>query len=637
MENIDNMGKNTLEALSRDNLTESGRKKLTREIVCGMVAICCLVSGLIYTYVIKGAYAVVPSLLYFIGFLIEGIPVIVQAVKGVFSKNLTNAMEILVAVAIIACVFNQDLVLALLIPLILNAVHILEERSIMGGRDVIDGLKNMQQETALLIENDKETVVSAKTLKIGQHIKVKAGEGIPIDGVVVSGETHIDQKSLTGEPEPAHVRAGDTVYAGTVNLDGVIVIEVKKEYVDTSFSKILGLLEKSESISIPESKLIDKFLGYYIPFVLAVAAAVALVSRDITKAIAILVVSCPCGYMLVSSAPMIAALSVSTKRGILIKNSKFVEALTEIDTVVFDKTGTITKGELSLTQAHPFEDNSIPTLLTTAATVAIGSTHPVSRAVISYIGDMPFDKNAQVHEVSGGGVEGKAEDGSIVRFGKREWIESFGINIPDDFAVGTVGSVSYVTKDDKLVGRLCFDDTLRENVKQSIEFLKQTGVEKTVMLTGDREEPARFIGNKAGVDTVYARLLPQDKLDILKTLRTDEHRVLAVGDGINDALALREADVGVAMGAMGSDLAIESADIALMNNNLENIPFVIELAKKTRKIIYQNLTLSLVISVAMIALSAFGIVSALAGSLLHNCGAFVVLFNSSRILNKKDN
>ena len=632
MENINNMGANTLESLSRDNLTEEGRKRLTREIISGAAAISCLAVGLIYTYVIKGAYPIVPQILYFIGFLIEGIPVMIQAVKGVFTKNLTNAMEILVAVAIIACVFNKDLIIALLIPLILNAVHILEERSIMGGRDVIDGLKNMQQSTAILYENGVDTVVDAKTLKIGQQIKVKPGSVVAIDGVVVSGETHIDQKSLTGEPEPAHVRQGDTVYAGTVNLDGMIIVEVQKEYVDTSFSKILSLLENSENISIPESRLIDKFMGYYIPFVLSVAAAVALVNRDISNAIAILVVSCPCGYMLVSSAPMIASLGVATKRGILIKNSKFIESLTEIDTVVFDKTGTITKGELSLTEAKPFGITLVPELLKTAASVAVDSTHPVSRAVISYVGSMNYAKDLDVHEISGGGVEGTDKDGNIVRFGKRSWIESFGINIPDSFASDSIGSVSYVSVNGKLLGYLCFNDTLRENVSESIEALKNIGVEKTVMLTGDREESARIIGDSAGVDEVFSRLLPQDKLERLKGLKTGEHKVLAVGDGINDALALREADVGIAMGAMGSDLAIESADIALMNNNLENIPFVMTLATKTRRIIYQNLTLSILISVLMIALSAFGVIPAIVGSLLHNCGAFVVLINSSRLL-----
>ena len=633
MENINNMAANSLEALSRDNLSDKGKKRLARDIVCGAIAIACLAVGFIYSLIFPNA-TTIPALLYTIGFLVEGVPVFVSAVKGIMTRNLTNAMEILVSVAIIACYFSQQLVLAVLIPLILNIVHLLEERSIMGGRDVIEGLKKMQQSTAILLDGDEETVVDAKTLKVGQRIVVRPGAGIPIDGVVVSGETHIDQKSLTGEPQPAEVGVGDSVYAGTVNINGRIVVEVQKEYVDTSFSKILKLLENSENISIPESRLIDRFMMYYIPFVLAVAAAVALIEADISRAIAILVVSCPCGQMLVSSAPMIAALSVATRRGILIKNSKFIEELTEIDAVVFDKTGTVTEGDLFLNAALTAEGVSREQLMSAAAAVASASTHPVSRAVMNAIEDAEYDRTYAVKEISGKGMEGVSEDGvHTLRFGNLEWIRE-GCEIPEGFGEEIEGSVSYVSLDGQLLGCLGFGDRVREGAATSIEELRTLGVEQTVMLTGDRQAPAGAICRQVGIDTLHAGLLPQQKLDRLHELR-DNYSVLAVGDGINDALALREADVGIAMGAMGSDLAIQSADIALMNNNLKNIPIAIKLARQTKRLVYQNLALSIGISVLMIGLSAFGVISALAGSLLHNCGAFAVLLNSSRLLKMK--
>ena len=632
MENLDNIGKNSLEALSRDNLTEKGKKKLKREIISGAIALICLFSGLLVSWIFPEK-TTIPALFYTIGFLIEGIPIFVVAIKGVFTKNIENAMEMLVSIAIIACYFTGDLILSLLIPLILNIAHILEERSIMGGRDVIDGLRKMQQSTAILLDGDTETVVDAKSLKVGQRILVKPGAGIPIDGVVISGETNIDQKSLTGEPQPAHATVGDTVYAGTVNIDGRIVVEVQKEYVDTSFSNILNLLEKSESISIPETRIIDRFMMYYIPFVLAIAAGVALVTSDITKAIAILVVSCPCGQMLVSSAPMIAALSAATKRGILIKNSKFIEELTDIEVVVFDKTGTVTVGDLSLTEVAPVDGVTRDELMSVAANVASASTHPISRALMAEIGDITYSKDYKVTELSGKGMEGVSSDGiHNVKFGNLDWISSLGIEVPAEN--GIIGSVSYVVYDNKLLGYLCFNDTARKEAKEGIDTLKSMGIEKTVMLTGDRREAAEKICEEIGIDTLEAQLLPEDKLSSLKNLKEDNF-VLAVGDGINDALALKEAHVGIAMGAMGSDLAIQSADIALMNNNLLNIPFAIRLAKQTKKIIYQNLALSIGISALMIGLSAFGVISALAGSVLHNVGAFVVLINSSRILKSK--
>ena len=400
MENIDNMTRSSLEALSRENLTEASRKKLRVEILCGVATLSLLAAGLIYTYLLGNRYPLIPPLLYFIGFLIEGVPVIVAGVKGLFTKNLTNAMELLVGIAIIACVFNQDMILALLIPLILNVVHLLEERSIMGGREVIDNLIKLQQRTATVLEDGVEREVEAQQLQIGQRIVVKPGMGIPIDGVIVSGQTNIDQKSLTGEPHPAFAKEGDTVYAGTTNLDGRIVVEVKKAYENTTFSKILQLLEQSEGISVPESRLIDRFLAGYIPFVLGVAAVVSLITRDITQAIAILVVSCPCGQMLVNSAPMIAALSAATKRGILIKNSKFIEELTQIDTVVFDKTGTITKGELTLTATVPYEGAvGEEELLYQAAALAAASNHPVSRAVLQSVEESRIDRDLTVREI----------------------------------------------------------------------------------------------------------------------------------------------------------------------------------------------------------------------------------------------
>ncbi len=631
MENIDHIAKNSLEALTKDNLTTDEKKKLRREILSGTVAVSCLAVGLIY-YFLFPANKVVPALFYTVGFLVEGIPVFICAVKGVLSKDLTNAMEMLVAIAIIACYFTGDLVLAVLIPLILNIAHFLEERSIMGGREVIDGLRRMQQDTAILLDGENEVEVDAKTLKTGQQILIKPGTGIPIDGIVISGDTNIDQKSLTGEPQPAHITTGDKVYAGTVNIDGRIVVEVEKEYIDTSFSNILTLLEESENISIPETRLIDRFMKYYIPLILVITAAIALVTMDINKAIAILVVSCPCGQMLVSSAPMIAALSAATKRGILIKNSKFIEELTEIDAVVFDKTGTVTKGDLSLTAIKTSNGVNNDELLYCAATVASASSHPVSRALMYSINGTNYPTDYEVHEISGKGMKGISPDGNhTILFGNSVWLSELEIDIPNTLSDGLFGSVSYVVSDNRLLGALCFNDTVRPEAKDGINTLKDIGINKTVMLPGDRKEAAERICTQVGIDSLEAQLLPQDKLNSLKKLK-ETHYVLAVGDGINDALALREAHVGIAMGAMGSDLAIQSADIALMNNNLLNIPFAIKLARRTRAIIYQNLALSICISLAMITLSAFGVITALAGAILHNIGAFAVLINSSRII-----
>lgn len=631
MESIDNMAKNSLSALSQEELTDKEQQKIKKRVIKATISVSCLIVGLIYG-VLFPTRTVVPAFFYTIGFLIEGIPIFIVAVKGILSKELKNAMEMLVVIAIVACYLTGQLVLSILIPLILNIAHFLEERSIVGGREVIEGLRKMNHNTAILYENGEEREVSPQELKKEQTIIIKPGAGIPIDGIVLFGKTNVDQKSLTGEPQPEPIKEGDPVYAGTVNIDGQILVRVEKEYVDTSFSKILNLLEEAENIATPESRLIDRFMKYYIPFVLVVAVAVAMFSSDISKAIAILVVSCPCGQMLVSSAPMIAALSVAIKRGILIKNSKFIEELTEVNAVVFDKTGTITKGDLMLTDVLAVEGIEKEELLRVALTVAEASTHPISRALLRGVSDLKGLEGFEVKEVSGKGMQGTSTDESeTILFGNKLWMETNEVLVNEGFDSELIGSVSYVAYNGKLLGCLCFNDTVREEAKPCIQELKSLGAQKVVVLTGDRKEAANRICKDMDIDEVKAQLLPFDKLQSIQELR-EEYTVLAVGDGINDALALKEANVGIAMGAMGSDLAIQSADIALMNNNLENIPFAIKLAHQTKDIIYQNLALSCMISLAMIIFSALGYISALAGTILHNFGAFVVLINSSRIL-----
>lgn len=632
MKNINHTGSDNLEALSHTALSRSKKRKLKAEIISAAIALSCIAIGLVYEYLLPGN-AVIAPLLYTVAFLAEGLPVFKAAIKGVFTRDFTNAMEMLVAIAIIACYLSGDLILSAIIPLILNLAHFLEERSIVGGRDIIDGLRQMQQSAAILLDGDTERRVDAKELQIGQRILIRPGAGVPIDGRIIQGESHVDQKSLTGEPEPVHVKAGDSVYAGTVNLDSQLVVEVQKEFVDTSFSHILTFLEKAERIAVPESRLIDRFMRYYIPFILAIAAAVALFTSDLGKAIAILVVSCPCGQMLVSSAPMIAALSVATKRGILIKNSKFIEELGEIDAVVFDKTGTITEGALALTDHVSADGVSSEELLEAALTLSAGSNHPISQAVVAALKDRtPTTSDYAVTELSGKGLEAVSQtDGTVLRFGNLKWLCSLGIEIPQAIVDQCVGSVSYVSKNGTLLGVLCFNDTPRPEASHTVNELRALGINRFVMLTGDRNEVAQRICAATGIDEYQAQLLPEDKLNSIRDIKAD-HKVLAIGDGINDALALKEAHVGIAMGAMGSDLAIQSADVALMSDNLMNIPLSIILARKTRSIIYQNLVLSLCISFLMILLSTFGIISVLAGSILHNIGAFVVILNSSRIL-----
>lgn len=631
MENLTNTAVHLLEDSQGADLTRREKRKLSVEITTAMIALVCLVTGLLYKGIFPEQTAVA-GLIYSVGVLVEGLPLLATAIRGFLQRDVTNAMEILVSIAVLACYITGQHELAILIPVVLSVVHFLEERSIMGGRDAIEGLKQMQGTDAVLETEDGEVTVEVQALKRGDIIIVRPGMGLPIDGTVIWGNSNIDQKSLTGEPLPAAVTVGDTVYAGTTNLDGMIKVRVEKEYQDTSFTKIVSLLEEAQSITVPEIRIVDRFMHYYIPLALIVAALTALLSRNISNAIAVLVVSCPCGHMLVSSAPMIAALAVSTKRGILIKNAKFVEQLTNITTVIFDKTGTITRGELSISGFYLQEAQSREELFARGGCVACSSMHPISRSLMKTLeGEgIPYEEGFQVRETAGKGLTG-TRGGEEILFGSRHWIESLGYQPEDPHMDTGGGPANWVVYNGRVLGCLMFDDSVRPEAEEVVSRLHEDGMEQTVLLTGDREFAARKVQRQTGIDQVYFHLLPEEKLEHVKRLRQDAH-VLAVGDGINDALALAEADVGIAMGAMGSDVAIQSADIALMNNDLNNIPFVMSLARSTKSIMYQNIGIAFSVSLIMMILAAVGVIPALVGAFLHNIGAFVILINSSRIL-----
>lgn len=631
MENLTNTAVHLLEDSQGADLTRREKRKLSVEITTAMIALVCLVTGLLYKGIFPEQTAVA-GLIYSVGVLVEGLPLLATAIRGFLQRDVTNAMEILVSIAVLACYITGQHELAILIPVVLSVVHFLEERSIMGGRDAIEGLKQMQATDAVLETEDGEVTVEVQALKRGDLIIVRPGMGLPIDGTVIWGNSNIDQKSLTGEPLPAAVTVGDTVYAGTTNLDGMIKVRVEKEYQDTSFTKIVSLLEEAQSITVPEIRIVDRFMHYYIPLALIVAALTALLSRNISNAIAVLVVSCPCGHMLVSSAPMIAALAVSTKRGILIKNAKFVEQLTNITTVIFDKTGTITRGELSISGFYLQEAQSREELFARGGCVACSSMHPISRSLMKTLeGEgIPYEEGFQVRETAGKGLTG-TRGGEEILFGSRHWIESLGYQPEDPHMDTGGGPANWVVYNGRVLGCLMFDDSVRPEAEEVVSRLHEDGMEQTVLLTGDREFAARKVQRQTGIDQVYFHLLPEEKLEHVKRLRQDAH-VLAVGDGINDALALAEADVGIAMGAMGSDVAIQSADIALMNNDLNNIPFVMSLARSTKSIMYQNIGIAFSVSLIMMILAAVGVIPALVGAFLHNIGAFVILINSSRIL-----
>jgi Cd2+/Zn2+-exporting ATPase/Cu+-exporting ATPase len=621
--------KNMADITGSVHLADNEKQKFRNSILSLSGALVCLAAALIYGK-ISPQQDIIQAFIYLAGICIIGFPMLITAVQGLVSKNMKYAMEILVSIAMIISTLSGQFLLAILIPVILTFVHFLEEKSIMGGRDAIEGLKTMQAEKAIVEKDGKEIEVGAKELKTGDIIIIKPGMFLPVDGEVIFGTSSIDQKSLTGESIPKIVEIEDQVFAGTVNIDGNIKVKVTREYADTSFQKIVKLLEDSGRIQIPDTKIVDKFIFYYIPLTLVTALLVWLFTQDINRAIAILVASCPCGHLLINSAPMIAVLAAAAKKGILIKNSSFVEYLGETDYLIFDKTGTITNGILEASNFHLDHARDFNELIMTASCVAHGSLHPISKSIVSLCERKDIDRDYEIKEHIGKGIEGKKENDTIY-LGSYNWIRSLGYDVTAQYE--EAGTCDWVVKNDKILGCIVFKDTPRDDAAQTINQLKSLGVSKTCLLTGDHYQSAKKIQDTVGIDEMMCELLPEQKFNHVEKMM-ESHTVTVIGDGINDALALSQAHVGIAMGAMGSDTAIQSADIALMNNNLSNIPFVVKLAQKTKNIIYQNIVLAFSVSIVMIFLAGAGIITPIMGAFFHNIGAFLVLINSGRVMSK---
>jgi Cd2+/Zn2+-exporting ATPase/Cu+-exporting ATPase len=608
-------------------VTESERKRFTRDLRQAMAALCCLTTAMVYQRLFP-SQAVVAGFIKLIGVFIIGVPIALTAVRGFVQRELRAAMEILVTIAMLICLLNNEYTVALTIPLLLTLVHFLEEKSIIGGQDAINGLKKMQSTRAILWVDGTETETDARTLRPGDVIAVKPGMVFPIDGEVRTGFSSVNQQSLTGESLPCDVGQGSPVYAGTLNLQGSLTVRVVKAYEDTSFQKIVRTLEETSQNVTPESRLVDRFLAYYIPFVLIAATLVWILTQQIDRSVAILVVSCPCGHMLIGSAPLIASLAVAARRGVLIKGAGIIEKLTQANAILLDKTGTLTSGEIQTRGWHPAPGVQEETLREAALCVAWHSTHPICAALRACQQKPDAADRFIVQEESGAGLIGVGE-GHTVLLGSEMIMRRHDISL--NGLEGVTGMLGCVARDGAYLGAVSFVDTLRPDTLETIADLRAMGMERINLVTGDRADVAEAFRATCGLDEVYAQRLPEQKLQVVRS-EMDTWRVVFVGDGVNDALALNAADIGIAMGAMGSDAAIQSADVALMNNRLTNIPFVIRLARTVRAVIRQNIFIAFSTSLVMMALAGLGILPALPGALLHNIGAFLVLLNSGRVL-----
>lgn len=564
------------------------------------------------------------------GALLLGIPMIIGAIKGFFTGKLE--LTELASIAVLACISIGDYRTAGVVAFILILGHLLTSRTALGARESIESLLKLTPKIAHLVKDgEKEEDVLVKQLKPGDIIRIKPGENIPADGIIKQGETIVNQASITGESLPVDKGPGEQIFEGTSNLTGLLLVEVTKVGGDTTLGKVKQLILQAEKTQIPIVSIMERYTHWYIPVILMIAGLILFFTKEPVRAISALIVGVPCAIILATPTVIIAVLATAARSGIMIKETKRIETAAGINAVVFDKTGTLTTGELKVTSINPEKGISAEKFLFFAGTVEKHSLHPVAKALkkLTKEARIKLADLQNLQETGGKGVKGIV-DGKEVLSGRKSWLEENGIVIPQQ--ANQTGSVLHVAVDGKYYGWAGLEDQMRLEAKETTEKLKAMGIKKLVMLTGDKREVAEKIAKESGFEEVVAECLPESKLEIVRDLKKKGYRVIVIGDGINDAPALAAGDIGIAMGAMGSDVAIGSASVALMTNDLTKIPFFISICRMAHRIIYQNLALGGISVLVGLSLAGTGIVSPIIAAVYHEIGSLIVIFNSARLV-----
>jgi Zn2+/Cd2+-exporting ATPase len=559
------------------------------------------------------------------------VPALAAAWHSLRHPDLHGITDLLVALALIAAWAAGDLVTAALLPLVMTIGHVLEERSLLGSREAIAALGRLTQgRTRRLLDSGAEEEVPTSALRTGERVRVRAGDHVPADGVVESGVASLDTASLTGESVPEDVGPGALVFAGAVNLDGVLTVRIDRAGTATTLGRVIALMRAAERAKPPVSRLLERYAGRYLVLVLLAAAGLWLTTGSTPAMLAVLVASCPCALVLAAPATSVAAIAVAARHGILVKGSAFLEHLALVDSLVLDKTGTVTLGELRLAAVRPEPGVTSETLLAVAATLGAASRHPVSRALAT--AGTPASVAEAVREMPGLGVTAVL-DGADAVLGRPELFGQLAIGAPPPPEHD--GPVAGVARAGRFLGWLLLADEPRPEAREALAELRAMGLDRQLLLTGDRAAVAARIGRFLGIADVRAEALPEQKLDAVLAQTRAGYRPLVVGDGINDSLALRAGAVGIAMGAAGTDVALASADLVLMTSDLRRLATAIRLSRRCRRTIHLNVGLGLGWTLAIVALAAAGLLGAegaLIAAVLHNAGTLAVMANAGRLL-----
>lgn len=575
--------------------------------------------------------------IYMSAYLIVGIDIVLRAIKNIFKGEIFDE-NFLMAIATVGAICIGEYPEAVMVMLLYQIGEKLQDNAVEKSKQSISSLMNIRPDYANVEINGELIKKNPENVKIGNIIKVKAGEKIPLDGKIIDGEASIDTSALTGESVPRTVKMGDKAVSGCINTNGVLTIKVEKEFGQSTVSKILELVEHASSKKAKAENFITKFARYYTPIVVFGAIALTTIppllfdaqfSIWFQRALTFLVISCPCALVISVPLGFFAGIGGASKSGILIKGACYIEALSRPYAVVFDKTGTLTKGTFKVTKIQPVEKISADELLKYAAYAENYSTHPIATSLKETYGrNIDTSLIGNVEEISGNGIKAQIDNSEIL-VGNNKLMTKFGINY---ISQQNAGTVIYVAKNNEFVGSITISDELKTDSKATIKNLNKKQI-KTVMLTGDNSIPAEYIAKELDIPKVYSELLPAQKVEKLEELiSTQKGSVIFVGDGINDAPVLTRADVGIAMGGLGSDAAIEAADVVIMNDNPSKVVSAIKIAQKTMQIVKENIIFALGIKILFLILGAFGVIT-MWGAVFADVGVtLIAVLNSLRAL-----
>lgn len=562
--------------------------------------------------------------------LLLGAPLVFNAFIDLWRNRVE--MNELAALSFVVSMASTQYQVASWIALFLVGSELIEYKSQLGARKNLEALLRLAPQTAWVQRGNGFEQINTTELLVGDIVQVRPGTQIPGDGTVIEGFSSVDQAAITGESLPVEKGSGDTVFGGTINQEGVLIVRITAEVQDSTLAKIQTLITRAEENRTPVIRLIHKYVSWYTPIILMCAAIVLFFTHDINRAIAMLIVACPCTIILSTPTAFVVALSAAARVGVIIKNLHCLEVANRVDTLIFDKTGTLTTGRLSVTSMNANERVNESELLALTASLEQYSTHPVARAVVleAKKRNMALWDPVDVSERPGFGIQGTV-NGSRIAVGRKPWIEQLCTVCTDRETFVHDGTCLYVSQDNHLMGVFYLADTIRPDAASVVQELQTQLNKQVVMLTGDRHNAASKIADLLSCH-VEAEVMPEQKMTRVEEARRRGSVVGMVGDGVNDAPALAAGDVSIAMGAAGNAVAIHSAGIILMNNKLDRIPFILELSRRVVGTIRQNLVFSTLFILGLFCLSAGGAISPVLAAILHTSSSLFVVFNSARLL-----